>query len=130
MTICFANAYFTTFNNNNQHSFFNKYDKAIEYAVQNSQPDATIYLSGVNMPYIFALYATKMPPQKFVNTVVYANPKAEFRHVVRFDRFVTMVPHALNPGETGVFHANEVNYDMRSQAKKITPFGNFLVVEN
>lgn len=129
-TIGFANAYFTVFNENNQHSYFNRFDNAIEYAVQNSQPNTTIYLSGVNMPYIFALYATKMPPQKFLNTVVYANPKAEFRHVVRFDRFVTDVPRSLNPGETGVFHKNEVNHNIRNQAKKITPFGNFLVVEN
>jgi len=130
VTMVFANNYFTNFNQNNQHSFFNKYSEAIEYAVEKSRPNSTIYLSGVNMPYIFALYATKMPPQKFVNSVVYTNPNAEFRHVLRFDRFVTAVPYSLNEGETGVFHKNEVNYNLRNQAKKITAFGNFLVVEN
>jgi len=130
ITICFANVYFTTFNQNNQYMYFNLYDKAIEYAVQNTSSNSTIYISGVNAPYVFALYATKLPPKKFINTVVYANPKAEFRHVIRFDRFVTDVPHSLNPGEAGVFHKNEVNHNIRNQAKKITPFGNFLVVEN
>ena len=130
VTIAFASVYFTTFNRDNQNLYFNKYDHAIEYAIQNTPPDSTIYISGVNMPYIFALYVTKMPPQRFIDTVVYANPDVEFRHVVRFDRFVTAVPHSLNDGETGVFHKNEVNHNLRSQAKKITAFGNFLVVEN
>jgi 4-amino-4-deoxy-L-arabinose transferase-like glycosyltransferase len=130
VTMVFANNYFTTFNQQNQHSYFNKYSEAIEYAVENSQPNSTIYLSGVNMPYIFALYATKMPSQKFVNSVVYANANAEFRHVLRFDRFVTAVPNSLNEGEAGVFHKNEVNHNLRNQAKKVTAFGNFLVVEN
>jgi 4-amino-4-deoxy-L-arabinose transferase-like glycosyltransferase len=130
MTICFANVYFTTFNQNNQYMYFNQYDHAIEYAIQNTEPTSTIYISGVNAPYVFALYVTKLHPQKFINTVVYANPGGEIRHVMRFDRFVTAVPHVLNSGETGVFHRNEVHNNMRNQAKKITPFGNFLVVEN
>jgi len=109
---------------------FNQYDHAIEYAIKTTSPDSTIYISGVNMPYIFALYAAKMPPQRFIDTVVYANPNAEFRHVVSFDRFVTAVPRFLNPGETGVFHKDEVNNNLKNQAKKITAFGNFLVVEN
>ncbi|MDR0516067.1 MAG: glycosyltransferase family 39 protein [Fibromonadaceae bacterium] len=129
-TINFANTYFNKFNEDNQHSYFNKYDDAIAYAVQNSPPNATIYLSGVNSPYLFALYATKMPPQNFLNTVVYANPDGEFRHVVRFDRFIVDVPNSLNTGETGVFHKNEVSHNIKNQAKKITAFGNFLVVEN
>jgi len=129
-TAAFVNVYFTSFNKNNQYMYFNLYDKAIEYAVQNNPSNSTIYISGVNAPYVFALYATKMPPQKFVNSVVYANPNAEFRHVLRFDRFVTAVPYSLNEGEIGVFHKNEVNYNLRNNAKKITAFGNFLVVEN
>jgi hypothetical protein len=129
-TIAFANVYFTSFNRNNQYMYFDKYDNAIEYAIQNTDPDSTIYISGVNAPYVFVLYVTKMPPQRFINTVVYANPKAEVRHVLHFDRFVTKVPHFLNAGETGVFHKNEVKHNLRSQAKKITTFGNFLVLEN
>jgi len=130
MTACFANVYFSNFNQNNQYMYFNRYDHAIEYAIQNSSPKSTIYISGVNAPYVFALYVTKLHPQKFINTVVYANPNGEIRHVSSFDRFITGVPHVLNPGETGVFHRNEVNNNMKHHAKKITPFGNFLVVEN
>jgi len=126
----FTNVYFTSFNQDNQYMYFNLYDKAIEYAVQNSSSNSTIYISGVNAPYVFALYATKMQPQRFKNTVIYANPNGEIRHVLRFDRFVTDVPRSLNEGETGVFHKNEVNHNLRSRAKKITTFGNFLVVEN
>jgi len=129
-TAAFVNVYFTSFNQNNQYMYFNLYNKAIEYAVQNNPSNSTIYISGVNAPYVFALYATKMPPQRFINTVVYANPDGEIRHVLRFDRFVTAVPNSLNEGETGVFHRNEVNYNLRNNAKKITVFGNFLVVEN
>jgi hypothetical protein len=128
MTIGFANIYFKEYNEMSQWAYFNKFDKAIEYAVQNSHPSATIYFG--NVPYSLVLYAAKIPPQQFLNTVVWVNPRVEFRHPIRFDRFATGVPHSLNPGEVGVFTKNEVNNTMRSNASKITEFGNYVVIEN
>jgi len=129
-TAVFVNVYITSFNQDNQYMYFNLYDKAIEYAVQNSPPNSTIYVSGVSAPYVFVLYATKMPPQQFINTAVYANPDGKMRYVLRFDRFVNGLPNSLNKGETAIFHVNEENHNLRNEAKKVTEFGNFLVVEN
>jgi hypothetical protein len=125
-TMAFTKVYFSTFKQSDM--YFTRFDKAIEYAVQNSQPSATIYFGGV--PYTLVLYATKMPPQQFLSTVVWQNPRAEFRFPIRFDRFASGVPHSLKAGETGIFRKNEVNDNMRNQAKKITSFGNYMVVEN
>jgi hypothetical protein len=125
-TMTFTKVYFDTFKQSDM--YFTRFDKAIEYAVQNSQPNAIIYFGWV--PYSLVLYTTKIPPQQFLNTVVWQNPRAEFRFPIRFDRFATGVPYSLNAGEIGVFRKNEVNDNMRNQAKKITPFGNYMVVEN
>jgi 4-amino-4-deoxy-L-arabinose transferase-like glycosyltransferase len=128
MTIGFANIYFKEFNGRSQWAYYNKFDKAIEYAIQNSQPNATIYFG--NVPYSLVLYVAKIPPQQFLSTVVWVNPRVEFRHPIRFDRFATGVPHSLNSGDVGVFTKNEVNNNMRSNASRITEFGNYLVIEN
>jgi 4-amino-4-deoxy-L-arabinose transferase-like glycosyltransferase len=126
-TIAFTRIYPTTYEQNNY--YFTNFDKALKYALQNSQPDAIIYFGG-GVPYPLVLYITKIPPQRFLSTVVWQNPHVEFRNTVRFDRFIARVPHSMETGETGVFHRNEVNGEMRNTAKKITSFGNFLVVEN
>jgi len=129
-TAAFVDVYLTSFNENNQYLYFDLYEKAIEYAVENSQQNATIYISGVSAPYVFALYATKMSPQHFINTVVYSNPDGKSRYVLRFDRFVNGLPNTLNKGEIAIFHVNEENHNLRNEARKVTAFGNFLVVEN
>ena len=41
----------------------------------------------VNMPYIFVLFANATDPRVFLRSVRYANPGAEFQHVVSFDRY-------------------------------------------
>ncbi len=41
----------------------------------------------VNMPYVYVLFATGMPPEEFQAGVVYADPEAPFRHVTRFGRW-------------------------------------------
>ena len=48
----------------------------------------TVYITDkVNQPYIFALYYTRTPPERFVSSVVYANPQGAFRRVERFEGF-------------------------------------------
>ena len=41
----------------------------------------------VNMPYVYVLFATGMPPEEFQADLVYADPEAPFRHVTRFGRW-------------------------------------------
>jgi len=126
VSIAFVKDYFKIFRENDVYS--GKFTKAIEYAVENSQQNFTIYYGHV--PYTLVLYAVKMPPQRFLNTVVWENPNVEFRETLRFDRFVLGIPEFLREGEVGVFRRNEINDNIKSTAKKITEFGNFTVVEN
>jgi len=126
VSIAFAKDYFKIFRENDVYS--GKFTKAIEYAVENSQNSSTIYYGYV--PYTLVLYAVKMPPQQFLNTVVWENPNGEFRETLRFDRFVLGIPDFLREGEIGVFRRNQISDNIRSAAKKITVFGNFAVVEN
>ena len=41
----------------------------------------------VNMPYVYVLFARGTKPEEFQASVVYADPEAPFRHVVRFGRW-------------------------------------------
>ncbi len=41
----------------------------------------------VNMPYVYVLFTTGIPPEEFQATVRYADPEAAFRHVTRFGRW-------------------------------------------
>ena len=41
----------------------------------------------VNMPYIYVLFATGIPPEEFLSTVNYADENAPFRRVTRFGRW-------------------------------------------
>jgi len=127
-TIGFAKVYFTEFNDRSRWAYHWQFDKAVEYAVQNVPPNATIYFGHV--PYSLVLYATKMPPQIFLNTRVWVNPNWEFRHPIRFDRFATGIPHYLQTGDIGIFTEHDSKQFHNNQVKKVTKFGNYVVIEN
>lgn len=60
--------------------------EAIAFA--ESRGGGEIWISGeVNMPYIYALFQSRTPPEEFLATVRYQNPDGAFRRVLSFGRF-------------------------------------------
>ncbi len=50
--------------------------------------DGPVWITAeVNMPYVYVLFTTGIPPEEFQATVRYADPEAAFRHVTRFGRW-------------------------------------------
>ena len=63
--------------------------KARGLIAQVTDEEDTIYLTNeVNMPYIFALFYTKTPPQEYLATRVFLEQDVEFQPVKSFGRFV------------------------------------------
>lgn len=53
-----------------------------------AEGDEPVWISSrVNMPYIYVLFATGLPPEEFLSDVVYADESAPFRQVLRFGRW-------------------------------------------
>ncbi|MBP5167346.1 MAG: hypothetical protein ILP09_08840, partial [Oscillospiraceae bacterium] len=83
----FANFYFGAYAKSLSPMFFEGLGEATEYAME-LDDDGEIWISGrVNMPYIFALFYSRTPPEEFIESVVYADPEAAFRQVSAFGRF-------------------------------------------
>ena len=52
------------------------------------EEDGPVWISSrVNMPYIYVLFTTGIPPEEFLATVRYADPDSPFRHAVGFGRW-------------------------------------------
>ena len=66
-------------------AFFDGLTEALACAA--AEPSPVWVAEGVNMPYIFALFATKTPPSDFLAAVDYVDPSAAFRKVRSFGRF-------------------------------------------
>ena len=57
--------------------------------------DDTVWISdAVNMPYIYVLFYEQIPPNEYLDTVVYVNPGEAFENVIACAgwRFGTIVP--------------------------------------
>jgi 4-amino-4-deoxy-L-arabinose transferase-like glycosyltransferase len=86
----FSRDYFRRYNENTVSVFMPTYGDAIERAYEVAGDERQIYSTyeGLSSPYMIALYYTKYDPRKFANTVVYQDPKAEFRTASSFGNFV------------------------------------------
>ena len=52
------------------------------------EEDEPVWITNqVNMPYVYVLFARGISPEEFQADVVYADPEAPFRHVIRFGRW-------------------------------------------
>ena len=84
--LIFWGAYRESFRAPGDGSYFPGLGAAIECAQRESA--GTVYVTDrVNMPYIFALFYTRVPPEDFAASVVYRNPDGAFRRVDRFTGF-------------------------------------------
>lgn len=106
--VSFANTYFTTYPEKIGPKFFESFGDAINYASNNT--NKSICITGqVNMPYIFVLFYQKVDPRVFYKSVKYADPGAEFQHVISFDRYYFYFDRCKNNENIGafIFHNSE-----------------------
>lgn len=83
------------------HSFNSGLGEAIEKANSMADEDDTIYVSGeINMPYMFVLFYTKVPPQDFLATRQIKDLDKEFQSVSSFGHYIfnTSALEAPSPG--------------------------------
>ena len=111
--VSFTWTYFTVFPAQIAPLFFDGLTEAIADAAGN--PVSQVCVTGnVNMPYIYALFATKEDPHVFLHTVQYENPGAEFQSVSRYGRF-TFGLDRCDPSHTDAYVI---------RADELTPFVN------
>jgi hypothetical protein len=89
--LCFAlfcSQYFGPYREETRRPFFDSLGSAVSRAMELT--DGTIYVTGkdVNGSGMLALFYSKTPPGQYAGTVVYLDPRAEFRHALSFGRFV------------------------------------------
>lgn len=91
--VFFVNFYFTGYAGRLRYSFQARLDEAMDYAKE--MTDDTVWISdAVNMPYIYVLFYEQIPPNEYLDTVVYVNPGEAFENVIACAgwRFGTIVP--------------------------------------
>lgn len=98
----FAAAYFRDFPGQIGPAFFDSLGEAVQYASGHSTGE--IYVTDeVNMPYIYVLFYEKINPYDFQESVVYANPGAEFQQVSAFGRYRFGKPERLTGNSAYIF---------------------------
>jgi len=82
----FCRSYFTSWQKRISSAFFSGLCPAIEYA--DSLEAEKVWVTGdVNAPYIYVLFALKIPPEDFLASVEYYDDSAAFRAVSGFGRY-------------------------------------------
>ena len=113
--LVFFTAYRAAFGGEGNVNYFPGLGKAIERAVALDR--GTVYVTRrVNQPYIFALFYTRTPPEKFIGSVEYLDETAAFRQVLRFEGFEFERPErsgalVLRKGETEGYRVLEESGD-------------------
>lgn len=85
----FCTQYFGPHNEKTSAAFFASFGEAIQAAEALAGEEDTVYVtSGVNAPYIYALFYTRTPPQDYLDTVQIPKREVEFQWVSSFGHFV------------------------------------------
>ncbi|MBS5480082.1 MAG: glycosyltransferase family 39 protein [Clostridiales bacterium] len=85
----FCTQYFGPHNEKTSAAFFASFGEAIQAAEALAGEEDTVYVtSGVNAPYIYALFYTRTPPRDYLDTVQIPKRDVEFQWVSTFGHFV------------------------------------------
>ena len=131
--LMFCSYYFTEFPKDVSEKFMDGLGEALQYA--DEQESETMYVTtrGVNGGGVMALFYLQTPPQEFVDTVVYYNNNAEFRHILRYGKYVFSLPEDVTSQEYWddifVVHRNELS-QFSEEDYIITRFENYAVVQH
>jgi 4-amino-4-deoxy-L-arabinose transferase-like glycosyltransferase len=90
--VLFSYHYFVSYPRDAGEAFDASLREAIEKASEAT--DGEICVTGqVNQPYIFVLFQRKFDPHRYLSTVRFEDPKAEFHSVISFDRYTFGLEH-------------------------------------
>ncbi len=81
---------------------------------------------GINMPYIYALFATREDPREFLRTVKYKNAGEEFEEVSSYGRYQFGLPEKGDPTFEAYVVFDAIDYP--AEAFDAQKFGDFLVL--
>ena len=106
--ICFSGfltRYFgNDFKNYSTSDFFDTFDEALAKATSLAHKERTISVTTQPlMPYIYALYVSKTPPQEFTTTASISNPGSMFQEISSFSNYVFDNAEGLNYGAPGIY---------------------------
>jgi len=93
--VSFGRNYTSQWERNIKPSFFASYNKALDYATE--QTDGDIYIStDINQPYMLTLFYTQAPPQQYISTVEKSRAGVAFEQINSFDRFYFYAPQSIS----------------------------------
>lgn len=109
--------------------FYDTFDDALEKATEISQGERTINVTTQPlMPYIYALYVSKTPPQKFMTTAVIANPGEMFQYITSFSNYVFDNAAGLSYSAPGIYVIENARLqEAQSKTNEIYYFGLYSV---
>lgn len=115
--------------------FMPGYTEAVHEAVEAAGTDRPILSTyeHLSAPFILALYEAETPPQRFLDTVVWKDPDAEFRVASSFDRFTFGLPDdlsSIDPQTVLILHTSELSDFPKAETYHTETFGNFAVLYN
>lgn len=125
----FCATYFGSFRETTAEAFQSGLGDALAYAQSNG--DGPIYCTATdtNGAYVIALFYCKIPPQDFIDTVVYVDPTGEFRMARSFTRFTFALPDEADASPDAEYVVSESELDRYSVGYEVVRFGNYAVVE-
>lgn len=119
----FARYYFTEYPGVIAPYFYEGLGEAISYA-DKLEGDSLWLSYDINMPYIYVLFYTRYPADKFVSTVEYLNPDGAFRWVSSFgDKY----SFGHTPPEDSLCI---INASYAENMEVLAVFGNYAVVKS
>ena len=130
--LMFCSYYFTEFPKDISEKFMDGLGEALQYAEEQESETMYVTTRGVNDGGVIALFYLQTPPQEFVDTVVYYDNNAEFRHILSYGKYVFSLPADATSEEywddVFVVHRNELS-QFSQEDYEITQFEYYAVVQ-
>ena len=105
--------------------FLKDYKEALQYA--NSLNTEKIYIdNSFNQPYIYTLFYTKTPTNKYIETVEYSKQKVAFEKIKSFDKYYFYLPKDKEKGDVYIIKST---YKYNENLYKEKDFGKFKVLQ-
>lgn len=105
--------------------FLKDYKEALQYA--NSLNTEKIYIdNSFNQPYIYTLFYTKTPTNKYIETVEYSKQKVAFEKIKSFDKYYFYLPKDKEKGDVYIVKST---YKYNENLYKEKDFGKFKVLQ-
>lgn len=122
--------YFNDFNKYIARDFYGGLDEAIEYVTDHTQGDIYLTATGGGL-YVISLFAEKIPPSVFLDSVQYTNFEGQFRSIARYKNYICGIPSEITPreGDAYIYQMDEtINPTLITGDNQYNDFGNYTVI--